>query len=541
MGTTKNKKEETNALGQTFSEAVEASEKNKVITLNDFNINALAEIQGKKEALEKIVEENPYVEIMDSQTYETAKRRRTTLRTARTDTEKEEKALLAGVKSVIVDGIKGVYSDFKQIVTPKEDSQQAEVTRWEEIKQKEKEERDRIEEERKENHRTAINLFFELNKGAIENLDYEAAKTFELEPKINGEVISSEYFEEFQDAFQGKLEVLKVQLNDKKKHLQEAENIRIEREQFDLKVKRTQELISFGFSFDGNNYFVSDFKRLDIGTILRLSDHDFEEIVKAGIAELDRLKSVEDAKQENTERIESIKKAIDNFFNYWVGSISVLKFEDIASFKEKFESQKHLDCQEFQPLYDEKRAELVKQIEARVAFLNDQEELRKDKEMVLEQKKQNLIVSRTNELISIGFDKDGAYDTEALKIIVSEDDLLADEEEWESFIDDTKLAIENSKIVIEPVTEPEIIPAENIEVVQPENVSGNQEPDNIMDVDFEEENPLLQLLLKAKKTICSLKLSMLAHPDCEEGSEFDDFTSLAQDTEDEIDDYIKTL
>jgi hypothetical protein len=32
---------------------------------------------------------------------------------------------------------------------------------------------------------------------------------------------------------------------------------------------------------------------------------------------------------------------------------------------------------------------------------------------------------------------------------------------------------------------------------------------------------------------------MLAHPDCTEGSEFDDFTTSAQETEDEIQNYIE--
>lgn len=43
---------------------------------------------------------------------------------------------------------------------------------------------------------------------------------------------------------------------------------------------------------------------------------------------------------------------------------------------------------------------------------------------------------------------------------------------------------------------------------------------------------LLVALQEAKQLICSLKLSMLAHPDCTEGSEFDDYTSTAQEFED---------
>lgn len=46
------------------------------------------------------------------------------------------------------------------------------------------------------------------------------------------------------------------------------------------------------------------------------------------------------------------------------------------------------------------------------------------------------------------------------------------------------------------------------------------------------------LLRKANKVIQSLKLSMLVHPDCENGSEFDDLTSTAQEMEDEINEFL---
>lgn len=49
---------------------------------------------------------------------------------------------------------------------------------------------------------------------------------------------------------------------------------------------------------------------------------------------------------------------------------------------------------------------------------------------------------------------------------------------------------------------------------------------------------LLEALQVAKDTICSLKLSILAHPDCTDGSEFDDYTSTAQEVEDQIEEAI---
>lgn len=51
----------------------------------------------------------------------------------------------------------------------------------------------------------------------------------------------------------------------------------------------------------------------------------------------------------------------------------------------------------------------------------------------------------------------------------------------------------------------------------------------------------LELLKLARQTISRLKLSMLAHPDCEEGSEFDDYTSTAQDVEDKLSTFIESV
>ncbi|MCT4321831.1 hypothetical protein [Elizabethkingia anophelis] len=52
---------------------------------------------------------------------------------------------------------------------------------------------------------------------------------------------------------------------------------------------------------------------------------------------------------------------------------------------------------------------------------------------------------------------------------------------------------------------------------------------------------MLSLLEKSRKMIQSLKLSMLVHPDCEEGSEFDDYTTSAQETENQIEELINKV
>ncbi|MDV3750623.1 hypothetical protein CMU19_04350 [Elizabethkingia anophelis] len=66
--------------------------------------------------------------------------------------------------------------------------------------------------------------------------------------------------------------------------------------------------------------------------------------------------------------------------------------------------------------------------------------------------------------------------------------------------------------------------------VFPENLLLEELPDHSEEI--------LSLLEKSRKMIQSLKLSMLVHPDCEEGSEFDDYTTSAQETENEIEELL---
>lgn len=55
---------------------------------------------------------------------------------------------------------------------------------------------------------------------------------------------------------------------------------------------------------------------------------------------------------------------------------------------------------------------------------------------------------------------------------------------------------------------------------------------------LEQNNELLDMLRQARLMIGKLKRSMLVHPDCELGSEFCDYTTDAQNLEDEIEQLI---
>lgn len=402
-------------------EAVEA----KLITIDDFNVNALAEIQGKREQQMQLVKDNPYVEITDNTSWEVAKKARTALRSGRTGLTAEEKAVLAKVKSLITDPVKTVYKELIAITEEAETKQQIEVKRYDDIKENERIERERVEEERKATHRNNINEFFSLNNDAIQNLDYETSKTFELEPKIAGEVVNPEAFEEFEELYESKLEVLKTQLSEKVRMLQQKEDLKVE---------------------------------------------------QARLAK----------EKQDREREEGIKRNIDLFYETAHGLISNLEFKNIENAEKMFDSSKSSDYFEFAPLFEDKVTSLKSQLAEKVKFLKAKEEMRKDREEIALQKKENLIASRKNELKALGFNDNFKYFGNNLVLQFKPKFFECSEEEWTTLIAETKENIEVDNIpepgpIIEEVVEEIIQQTEAVEEIEV-----TEEVDEIQDVDYEE-------------------------------------------------------
>lgn len=401
----------------------------EIVNIQDININALAEIKGKKESLQSIIKNNPFVEITDTATYEQAKKNRTALRTGRTDTEKEEKVLLNAVKTSITEKIKFIYKDFVTLISPAEDKQQAEVKRWEDIKETERLEKVRIDEERKATHRKNIELFFNLTKGAIDNLNFEASTSFNIVPTVDGKEVTSEIFEEFSDVFEDKLDLLNQLLDEKKSSLKEKEDFRIQKELLEKE-------------------------------------------------------------QANQNRITGIKNKIETYYKGWSYKIESATLSTIDKLSTDFNAPEAFDFQEFQGEFEEKKSSLTEMISAKKKLLQEQEtqrlaavKLEEDKAAFAKQQDEFMIKQRRSELTEIGFDADLTYSKEGVNVLLTEDDLLADQEAWGAFIDETKDKIANAKVipVVEVTTEeeaPKEVNANEIEVVTTEI--------EIQEVDFEE-------------------------------------------------------
>lgn len=379
------------------------TKKQKTFSLSAIKVDALAEVQVKKESLLATIKDNPFVEITDNASHDAAKKSRTALRTARTDTEKEEKLVLGKIKECITDKVKNHYAGFKEIIRPAEDRQQAEVTRWEDIKEQERQEKARLDEERRQRHINAIEKFYNDTRKVIDNLDYQASVNFDIRHDFE------DYsFEEFADQFESKVEMLKIYLTDKKSKLQEEETLRLEREDLNRRM---------------------------------------EEIKKK----------------------EALKNQIEEWFMRWENVINrFTEIEDLPRITQQFTEEAALSVGEFQPLYAEKRAQLVKMLEAKDEQLKKKEEYNRQ-QAILEEEKRKLQVQqeaftkqqRRAQLHSLGFDADSAYSQNGLNIIVSEDNLLTDEAEWQEFVKETALRIENA-------ANPPVKNVADIEVIEPD-------------------------------------------------------------------------
>ena len=434
------------------------TKKTQIIELDKFNINQLPELQNKKNEVDKKLKEFKYVEITDNATYEEAKKSRTGVRTIRTELQKEQKTVEKKIKDFILSPVKEAYNGLIETVTPIEDKQQTEVSRWEDIKEKQRQEKLRIEEARKQTHRDNIDLFFNHNKKIIDELTFEKIP-HELVYKINDQEFTQESFEEFDDVFESKVEVLNFQLAEKTNSLQEKENIRLENE---------------------------------------------------------RLAS----ERKENERKENIKKSIDIFYNKWHSNISEMKFNEIKETLNLFENENPLDCGEFQEDYAQKRANLVRMLEAKINFLTQaenqriqQEKLDKEKADLEAQKtkvKESAfelkVNSRIQQLVILGltFDFESSYVGHNFIIDVL-DIKTYEDSKWDKLI--TQIEEVKSKPIVEITIQEKVI-LEEIDVVEEEvltSISGGIDIPNeeeIQEVEFEEKS-IKQAILDTISDLCS--------------------------------------
>jgi hypothetical protein len=203
--------------------------KENQFNLETIEVSMLPELQGWKEKQEAIVTENPFVSIIDNKTYEEAKKARTTLVSARTTIEKQDKLIASKLKDVRTKA--GNFSlELVNITLPHEEKQQEEVRRYEAVKEAERVTKEKAEKERKDAIESKIERFYQDSKLMIENMNFQSIEVFKTNFQSNLDKTDVTQFEEFELQFASKVQLLKQQLEDKITILTDKENQRIEAE-----------------------------------------------------------------------------------------------------------------------------------------------------------------------------------------------------------------------------------------------------------------------------------------------------------------------
>ena len=209
-------------------------EKTENVTFNIEKLNPeqLPELKGLKEKQLQIVEENPFVEITDNATFEAAKKARTTLKTARTDIEKQDKTIASKIKK-FREMVASIHGDLISITKPHEEKQQEEVDRYEAEKEAERNEKIRLNEERIERLETEIKAFKLDCNNQIAQMDFSSIS--EVEKFIaQREAEEKEFdFEEYILDFDAAVAEMKERFDSEVKTLTKHENQRLE----DIRLK----------------------------------------------------------------------------------------------------------------------------------------------------------------------------------------------------------------------------------------------------------------------------------------------------------------
>jgi hypothetical protein len=199
-----------------------------VIDFTQFSVAQLPELKGKKEEIKSVIEANPIVEIVDTATYESAKKSRTAVRTLRTSLESEQKTVKKRIKENVLDVVDKEYDLLVSLVKVSEFERQVKVDDWEEKKEKERQEKARLEQERIDGIKTKISDYVASWKDAFELMKVDKVQEVSDNFHEANNAFDKVALQEFDVLLDREISTLSELLDSKIKTLLEQEQIRID-------------------------------------------------------------------------------------------------------------------------------------------------------------------------------------------------------------------------------------------------------------------------------------------------------------------------
>jgi hypothetical protein len=285
----------------------------EVLNLDELNVNQLPELATFETTQKELVKSNPFVEIIDNKTYEQAKAHRTALLKGRTALENQEK-LIASKLSNFRKSVGEKTKKLIEITLPFEEKQQSEVKRWENIKEAEKAEKERLEQERIDGIKSKINEIETKCYSVIQKITFD---TILVTTQEVANLLETDYdFEEYDVMFDQMKSRVSNDLMNKTNDLTQREKERKEREElqkerFQVRVNRLKEV---GYKLD-DNIFVSDDLEMtySIDDVLKSDAETFENtlgFVKESLKANEQAKKDAEIKKQKDEQFEVRKNRL---------------------------------------------------------------------------------------------------------------------------------------------------------------------------------------------------------------------------------------
>ena len=406
--------------------------------LSTLDANNLKELDGYKVKMEKIVEDHPFVEIIDNETYKTAKTARTALKSGRTEIQSQDKTIATFIRGFRTK-TKEIGDSIIAIVQPYEEKQQSEIDRWETILEEKRKEKALAEEKRIHDINVKIETTKENLKQYVESMTFpniqSTLSTMKNEIKLSREFDFEEYEPMFDEMVNDQLESHQIDMVRLMKE-EEERTLNIKRSQEakinELIVRATEMIDETGFLNKDTliksveSLFGIDF---DFGDFTKRKEEAKENLLNKSKAKLesidDEIKRRKEIKtQENKNRIINVREGLfDKIFQ-----MDVDDYQDDLDYVNEALKQKN-PFPELEKEFNDMLVVVKKNLNSKKEIINSQIKHREKEAYIARVAINTRTKQRGKQLEEIGF----TFHNQKTENYY--DSLLIDSEIWESLIE----------------------------------------------------------------------------------------------------------
>lgn len=381
----------------------------KLITSEKHFLKPLQEFEKKQNQL---VKENPFIEITNTETFESAKKSRTSLVKGRTELQKQQKLINDSVNS-IKSAVKNETERLIEITKPAEELQQTEVKRHESIQEEKRIERERIEQEKNDKIQKEIDEVIDVWTREINNLTFETIKDQRSEFDDYFEGINTEIFQDLEIYFNGKHVSLISLFNQKVIELEKDQELLVSQSENRFQQFKTKWMERFMYvNRDGikqlNIDFDTEVPSIDADTFFTFKDQFIQETNKFRDKLIDITNSckLEQQKADEEKRIEDDKTDIKIIFIQRKRSVEDLHYDDIKllsrTINDDIEIVRKEYCPEFKELIELNISDLLNKLKIKVSELTEEKKTFEESEKVriaesIEDEKKQLALTKKND------------------------------------------------------------------------------------------------------------------------------------------------